>query len=183
MISTRVINPNEIHSYLEVGIFEARSACFMLREIICKNETSSYTGIDSWSRWKKKTCATIKDRATRNLEITKDSLNIKEHSVITILNGDSANNLSSMTIASKKYTIILVDGDHTLEGALIDMLLCWKLLRKDGIMILDDYVHSSMGGAYAVDEAFDLFSTVHVGKFKQIKIPSTSQMVIQKTTE
>lgn len=38
------------------------------------------------------------------------------------------------------YDLILVDGDHTAEGAEADIRDCARLLQKDGLMVFDDAV-------------------------------------------
>jgi hypothetical protein len=42
---------------------------------------------------------------------------------------------------SEEFDLILVDGDHSLEGALQDFHNCWPLLRPGGVMLADDTTH------------------------------------------
>jgi hypothetical protein len=37
------------------------------------------------------------------------------------------------------YDVILIDAGHKAKDVLTDMIYAWPLLRKGGIMILDDY--------------------------------------------
>lgn len=37
------------------------------------------------------------------------------------------------------YDLILVDGDHSAQGCLSDLVMSWHLLNKGGFMIIDDY--------------------------------------------
>jgi hypothetical protein len=39
------------------------------------------------------------------------------------------------------FDLILVDGDHSLEGALQDFRNCWPRLRPGGVMLADDTTH------------------------------------------
>lgn len=36
------------------------------------------------------------------------------------------------------FDIIFIDGSHEYESVLMDITLFWKILKKGGIMILDD---------------------------------------------
>jgi len=38
-----------------------------------------------------------------------------------------------------KFDLIHIDGDHTTEGALHDMEICWSSVNTNGIMLVDDY--------------------------------------------
>ena len=35
--------------------------------------------------------------------------------------------------------VIYIDGDHSAAGVLEDAVLAWRLLRRDGVLIFDDY--------------------------------------------
>ena len=39
----------------------------------------------------------------------------------------------------KEFDIIYIDGSHHANDVLQDCLESWKILKKDGIMIIDDY--------------------------------------------
>jgi predicted O-methyltransferase YrrM len=41
--------------------------------------------------------------------------------------------------AEEPFDFIYVDGCHLANCALADMVLSWDLLKRDGIMIVDDY--------------------------------------------
>lgn len=42
--------------------------------------------------------------------------------------------------ARQKFSVIYVDGDHDAPKVLSDMVLAWKVLDEDGILIVDDYL-------------------------------------------
>lgn len=43
-----------------------------------------------------------------------------------------------------KVQLIIVDGDHSTEGVLLDAVLYWKYLDIGGYMIFDDYKHPKL---------------------------------------
>lgn len=51
----------------------------------------------------------------------------------------------------REYDLIFIDGDHSYEGAKADILNCQKLVKKGGIILLDD-VYVPFMSAIDVDE-------------------------------
>ncbi len=43
-------------------------------------------------------------------------------------------------LPSESFDAIYVDGDHRAGPVLLDLACCWRLLKPQGIMILDDYL-------------------------------------------
>ena len=44
----------------------------------------------------------------------------------------------TLDILDAEYDLIHVDGDHTYEGAMHDMALCWPHVVAGGVMVVDD---------------------------------------------
>lgn len=42
-----------------------------------------------------------------------------------------------------KYDLICIDGSHTYEDVKIDLINAYKLLKDDGVLIVDDYTHKN----------------------------------------
>ena len=123
---TRVLAPYagrpETH-YLEVGVFEGRSAIWMLNNILT-HPTSTLTGIDLFP-------GDLKERYLANLELSGVA-----HKAITIT-GRSQVELRNLKPDS--YDIIYIDGGHTGDMVLADAVLSWDLLKVGGLLIFDDY--------------------------------------------
>ena len=68
-----------------------------------------------------------------------------------------------------------VDGDHTSEGAFLDGLLSWNLLRPGGVMIFDDY--DGFGVKLGVDGFVDV---VRKGADDLRVLWVSNQFIIQK---
>lgn len=123
---TRVMAPYagrpETH-YLEVGVFEGRSAIWMLNHILT-HPTSTLTGIDLFP-------GVLKERYLANLELSGAA-----HKAITIT-GRSQVELRGLKPDS--YDIIYIDGGHTGDMVLADAVLSWDLLKVGGLLIFDDY--------------------------------------------
>jgi hypothetical protein len=102
-------------NYLEIGIWEGRSACWMLDNILI-HPGSKYTGVDIH----------LRKTTMSNLESHKDK--------VTVYEGDSRVVLPRI---DEKFDIIYIDGDHSALGALTDSVLCWTKAKK--FILWDDY--------------------------------------------
>ena len=123
---TRVLAPYvdrpETH-YLEVGVFEGRSAIWMLNNILT-HPTSTITGIDLFP-------GDLKERYLANLQLSgaaEKAITITGRSQVELRN-----------LKPDSYDIIYIDGGHTADMVLADAVLCWDLLKVGGILIFDDY--------------------------------------------
>jgi predicted O-methyltransferase YrrM len=98
--------------YLEIGIWEGRSATYML-----DNYDIEYTGIDLYPN-------------------TNALSNLKEYRNKTIIFGDSRLVLPRLR---GYWDIIYIDGCHEYDVVKEDIKNSWPLLEEGGILLLDDY--------------------------------------------
>jgi len=65
------------------------------------------------------------------------------------------------------YDFIYVDGSHKCLDCYSDMILAWKLLKKGGVMGVDDYMYNlSADNKFNVPfEAVEHFMTKYQGKY------------------
>lgn len=67
-----------------------------------------------------------------------------------------------------------MDGDHTSEGAFLDGLLSWDLLKPGGVMIFDDY------DGYGVKLGVDAFVKMRKSAGNLRVLYGVNQFMIQK---
>lgn len=116
--------------YLEVGVFEGKSAHVMAEHVLTHPE-STYTGIDNWvsDSWRiKGTTEPVWVRAKRNLAELRN---------VTLMEEPSAVALQELTRKKRKFDITYIDGNHRMSIALLDTVLTWDMTKH--IMIWDDY--------------------------------------------
>ena len=58
---------------------------------------------------------------------------------INALKGDSTQVLLDLIVNKDTFDFIYVDGSHKCLDVYNDCVLSWKLLRKGGFMVIDDY--------------------------------------------
>jgi hypothetical protein len=112
----------DVH-YLEVGLYEGRSALWVLENILT-HPSARLTGIDPFlGPYKEKFFANIEKSGSKEK--------------VTAITGYSQVALRSLPLNS--FDIVYIDGSHAEDDVLEDAVLCSRLLRDGGILIFDDY--------------------------------------------
>jgi predicted O-methyltransferase YrrM len=69
------------------------------------------------------------------------------------LKGDSYEVLFDMLRENQKFDFIYVDGSHKAFDCYSDLILSWRLLVKDGLLAIDDYLYNK--DVSVVDSPFE----------------------------
>jgi predicted O-methyltransferase YrrM len=109
--------------YLEVGVFEGRSVIWMFENVLT-HPSSTATVVDFFP-------GDLRQRFQANLE--KSGVDGR----VTVIDGLSQTVLRDLKPDS--FDLIYIDAGHTAVMTLMDAVLCWDLLKIDGLMIFDDY--------------------------------------------
>jgi hypothetical protein len=141
--------------YLEVGVYEGRSF-FWMAENILTHPTTHLTAIDIFSD--PAYGSSYKETFYENLERSGFA------GRVNVMEGFSQVELRKLPLGS--YDFIYVDGSHNDRDVLEDAILCWRLLKDDGLLIFDDY--KALPGVWRALDVFylffrDDFDVVHVG--------------------
>lgn len=114
-------------TFLEIGVFEAKTSVWLLDNILLKDFEDRNKGI----------LYCIEPNLTKNGEF-----NLAQHiGDFLLFNKPSFETLIGFLIDRSiyRFDLIYVDGDHNACGLLEDLVLSWKLLKIGGIMLIDDY--------------------------------------------
>jgi len=150
----------DVH-YLEIGLFEGRSALWVLDNILT-DPTSKLTGIDLFQDGPG--AEGLKDVFFSNFKLS------GQEDRSTILTGFSQVELRKLQPDS--FDIIYIDGSHAAGDVLEDAVLSHRLLKKNGMLIFDDYLWGFDGPAHdrpkpAIDTFYaffrDHYDVVHNG--------------------
>jgi predicted O-methyltransferase YrrM len=109
--------------YLEVGTFEGRSAFWMLENVLT-DRSSRMTLIDLFD-------GDYKKRFQTNLEASGAKARV------ATVEGYSQIELRKIPIES--CDVVYIDGSHKANDVLEDAVLAWRLVKKGGLLIFDDY--------------------------------------------
>jgi hypothetical protein len=110
--------------YLEIGVFEGRSAIWMLENVLT-HPGARLTALDVFAD-------DLEDRFVNNIK--KSGFDDK----VEILKGKSQETLRHLPRES--YDIIYIDGSHRAKHVFLDAALSWDLLKAGGLLIFDDYL-------------------------------------------
>jgi hypothetical protein len=121
--------------YLEVGVWEGQATRWMFDNF---NITEAHV-YDTFEGGEEHT--NKKERWGDVLVNLEDTFkhNIKPHADrVHIHKGFSQIELRKNT-DFETFDVIYIDGSHIAKDVIEDAILCWRLLKNDGIMIFDDY--------------------------------------------
>ncbi|MAA79658.1 MAG: hypothetical protein CL916_10395 [Deltaproteobacteria bacterium] len=130
-------NKSNIH-YLEIGVHEGRALLWVLEHIMT-HPTSTLTGIDLFSSG---------EGDFKPKEIYKNPNDFKQRYFHNIRSSGHENRIQThigysqdvlKTLKKNHYDIMYIDGCHTLMCTREDTSLSWELLKKGGILMIDDY--------------------------------------------
>jgi predicted O-methyltransferase YrrM len=113
----------DVH-YLEVGVYEGRSAMWILENILT-GAGATLTGIDIFPD------DAVKNRFLANVKRSGDE------DKVTVIVGPSQEELRKLPL--KHFDVVYIDGSHTSADVLEDSVHSWRLLKPGGILIFDDY--------------------------------------------
>jgi len=119
---------------LEIGFFEGKTFSTILESI---KSTGELTAVDPFIN------RTIFDKLYGNCEIVSNNK-------ITFLPIKSENFKSQLNY----YDFINVDGDHSIPVVLKDLQLAFKMIKIDGIVMIDDYALDDVD--YAIEQCIKL---------------------------
>jgi predicted O-methyltransferase YrrM len=124
-------------SILEIGTYTGTS----LIELVKNIPNSLGVGVDMWSNYNENELLSV----INNYGV-KESFynNINNYNLADKIYGiqmNSTNALLEFIADNKKFDFIYVDGSHLLLDVYTDMILSWKILEKNGILAVDDYLY------------------------------------------
>jgi methyltransferase family protein len=152
---------DQVKSALEIGSWEGRSARF----IAWLFPQARLTCIDTFAGGDEHkildrfagTVSTIESRFRENTAHIADRL--------TVLKGPSAQMLASL---EGSFDFAYIDGSHAYGDVMLDTLLTWERLNKDGFMVWDDYFWTmkKVYGKRNPKLAIDQFLTAYRGNYR-----------------
>jgi len=160
--------------FLEIGSFEGRATCWMLENGLAND--GEITCIDPYIKSDYDPTIdmeAVKERFLANTqEVRREEqfVDLHEATSFTALSWLSQDIMGDINI----YDFIYVDGSHAPDVALTDACMAWRLLRKGGVMLFDDYLYPHEPTKVGIDGFLDAFN----GQYEIIV--NNYQMGIQK---
>jgi predicted O-methyltransferase YrrM len=145
----------DIKKILEVGMANGTSALYILQAVVDRGETGHLLSLDPFQteQWG--------DAGTLNVQAAKlDSY----HELRQVL---SEIGMPSLLAEGSKFDMVFVDGMHLFDNTLLDIFYAVRLLRKGGLLVVDDIKHRGVKKAIDfVDKNYKFIRRIkdHVSK-------------------
>ena len=131
-LKSNLKNKENIKNMLEIGSYEGRSAIFFLSHF----SNSTITCVDTWGGG-----GSDEQKVLDSKIVEKNfDTNLKKYSELNRLKKFKATSNDFFNNNKDKFDLIYVDGDHSCDQVYIDINNSWKILNKNGFLILDDYL-------------------------------------------
>lgn len=130
------LDPTQELHFLEIGSYEGRSTKYLLDKFL-QHEKSTITCVDSWKGGM--------EHSNINMDDVFESFkhNLLPNDKVLVKRGKSIERLALMLDYEKQYDFVYIDGGHTIEDVISDIVLAFPLLKPNGIMAFDDYMWGS----------------------------------------
>jgi predicted O-methyltransferase YrrM len=153
----------KFNTVLEVGSYQGRSACWMLQNLL--SDSGQLTCIDPFVHqdpdpfccdFPTNGNPEIAKRFWRNIDEFK-----KTNQTVELMFQRSYPALADLIVKQRFFEFIYIDGNHSSPVVLADAVMCYGLLKPQGIMLFDDYTKISQdiysGSQHGIDSFCSVF--------------------------
>ncbi|MBD2464389.1 class I SAM-dependent methyltransferase [Oscillatoria sp. FACHB-1407] len=162
-------------AFLEVGSWEGRATCWLLDRVLT-DASVSITCVDTFAGGGE--YQGMDDHYIQSIEARFDSNIAKTGAASKVKKVVGESQIVLRSLPFDTYDFIYIDGSHEPSDVLIDAVLCWGLLKENGILIFDDYDFPLRNPNYRTDIGINAFLDVFDSKIKILL--QSHQVVIQK---
>jgi len=152
-------------NFLEIGCFEGRATVWLLENIL--GDFGQITVIDTFGGGMEDgdKGAFFNENAEKNFMD-----NIKGYeNFVNVYKGLSQEVLRSAEFQLSEFDFVYIDGSHRSAEVLEDTILAWRLLKKGGLLIWDDYaLHRYPDKLKNPGPGIDAFLNIFDGKYEVI---------------
>ena len=139
-------NPKNI---IEIGLACGVSAAFIL---LAMDKKSKLTSVDPFQKFQwEKFGLVVVDKIIKESKLKKSNHKWEPYYSHTFFSKKNS-----------KYDLCFIDGDHSYEGTMIDLVGCHNLLEKNGLLVIDDVLH------FPVKKAINDFMSKNNNNYKII---------------
>lgn len=141
---------------LEIGSFEGRSACWILRNLVCGAD-GQLICVDPFTEDPRQEANFDHNIRSTGYAARTVKLRGTSHQVLPFLDATS-------------FDFVYVDGSHAALDVIADAARCWSLLKTGGFLVFDDYLsvtYSERSGSCAT-RGIDAFLELTAGEYETL---------------
>lgn len=168
----------ERKNFLEIGSFEGRSTVWTIENMM--EDGGEIVCIDTWKGGEEHVNNEMdgaKFRFNENIKLVRDKYPNRN---VTSCTGTSVNWLAALIQEKRQFDFIYIDGSHTAKDVLTDACMSWPLLKKDGIMVFDDYLWRLPGFTTVQRPKIAIDSFVNIFEDEIGMVHNGYQLIIRK---
>jgi predicted O-methyltransferase YrrM len=162
---------------VEVGVFEGTASKWFLTNL-CKNKESILFCIDTWEGSPEYIGTDFKKVEEKFKRQIRESGRADQ---VIQMKMYSHNGLMKLykTIGPESVDLIFIDASHEARDVISDCVLGWKLLKPNGVMIMDDYEWEDLEQEYFRPRlAIDTFIKNYIPEIKILQV--SRQVIVEK---
>lgn len=168
---------------LEIGSFEGRSTVWLIERLAMHHGGGEIYAVDPWIgadyRTESFDMTTAEARFRHNVAVA------QTHFPGVTLHQMKETSLDACSLllleARETFDFIYVDGDHTSKAALTDLILCHNLCKKNGIIVVDDYLWDYEGSILTGPKpGVDAYTTIFYDEVEQLRFLPIYQVFLRK---
>jgi predicted O-methyltransferase YrrM len=167
----------ERKNFLEIGAFEGRATTWIIENMM--EDGGEIVCIDTWKGGEEHVNGEMsgaKYRFNDNVNLVREK---HPNRNVTSCTGTSTDWLAALIQEKQRFDFIYIDGSHIAKDVLTDACMAWPLLKKDGILVFDDYLWGDMARPNHVPKpAIDAFVNIFIEELKVIHMGY--QFVVRK---
>lgn len=131
-----IANPKRI---LEIGTFAGTSLIEMLKLYPDANGVA----IDKWKNYKEYNTNILDTIEENDIEriFYENMIKAGVSNRVTAIKGDSVEKIASLIRTGEQFDFIYIDGSHKCLDCYADIVMSWSLLRKGGVLAVDDVLY------------------------------------------
>ena len=165
-------------NFLEIGAYEGTATAWIVENMM--EDGGKIISIDTWEGGEEHVNGEMTGahgRFIHNMELLMEKHPAR--SVVAYM-GTSIKHLSWLIDNHDPFDFVYIDGSHIAKDVLTDACMAWPLLRKDGIMVFDDYLWGDMSRPNHVPKpAIDAFVNIFIEELKIVHVGY--QFIVRKT--
>jgi predicted O-methyltransferase YrrM len=152
-------------SILEIGCYEGRATTWLCDNVI-KGNKIDYNVIDTFGGSLEEIGMTQTKELLEKSNFIEDNFrhNISFHPNVNFTIYKGYSQLILPTLKNKEYDFIYIDASHRADDTFVDAYFAFKMLKKGGMIIFDDYLWKDPNNLHLVNSpqlGIEIFNTMY----------------------
>jgi predicted O-methyltransferase YrrM len=170
---------------LEIGSYEGRSAVWIMERLSTHHDGGELYCIDPWIgndfRTQSFNMSNAEVRFDENMKLAQSRY---QNTILHKIREKSVDGCALLLLESQlSFDVIYVDGAHSSQAALTDLVMCHYLCKSGGLIIVDDYLWDYEGSILSGPKpGVDAYTNIFSDEVRMLRYYPTYQVFLKKMT-